>query len=723
MTTNNTKTRYRDSYARVLVDMHIPDWDERLLAAYEPSAVVSAVAATGATALMVYFQSHVGLCYWPTTSGRQHRAFCGSDPMIETLAAAERLNLPVCAYYSVNFNNWAYLENPSWRMVPSAPGMIGGGLLQRERYGLCCFNNPEYRQFVHRQASEILQGYAIDAIFYDMVWWMSVCECTHCHARYRAQTGFEVPRRIDWLDADWCCYQAAREAWLTEFAVELRERAKRLRPEIDVYHNFALGMTNWTRGVSFESSSGHDFLGGDFYGGRAEQLVISRLMLNLSQTRPVEFMTSASANLAEHEQLKEVEELQTQCQAATASGSAFLMIAALDPDGGLNPGLLGNMRAAFKEAQPYARFLGGEPVEDIGVYFSSESKMSFAESGLDLSELPNNPMDYPHFAAVRGACRILQRAHLPFGVITRKQLTQLDRYRVVLLPNLLRMDSQEIEVFRRYVADGGQLYSSGATSLTSTAGVRADDFLLADVFGCHFECFEEGLTIHLKPCASAVLDAIHPQRYLSHRLEKSSLVTRLRAVAEGTALATLVLPASYPNTGSVDGQDWVSIHSSPPWHSTAQPTVVENSYGSGRSIYCVADLEAGNSAAHERLLLSLIRRLVGAGSGIEKEAGIGKGKELSFSADCHPSVWMTMFDQPQQGRYIISFLNYPAEFPAQSVEAFSFRVAPPGGRVIQRLIALPSETSHPVTLNESGGLEARAAGFRHFQMFAATYAS
>jgi hypothetical protein len=84
---------------------------------------------------------------------------------------------------------------------------------------------------------------------------------------------------------------------------------------------------------------------------------------------------------------------------------------------------------------------------------------------------------------------------------------------------------------------------------------------------------------------------------------------------------------------------------------------------------------------------------------------------------------MTVFDQPRQSRYIISFLNYPAEFPANCIDVFRFCITPSAGRVIERLIALPGESLHPATLNASGSLEACVEGLKQFQMFAATYAS
>jgi hypothetical protein len=75
--------------------------------------------------------------------------------------------------------------------------MIGGGLLVQERYGLCCFNHPDYREFIEAQVCEILTGYEVEALFYDMVWWMGVCLCDYCRERLRNEESIEIPDIID----------------------------------------------------------------------------------------------------------------------------------------------------------------------------------------------------------------------------------------------------------------------------------------------------------------------------------------------------------------------------------------------------------------------------------------------------------------------------------------------------------------------------------------------
>lgn len=703
---------HRASYRHALIDMHIPDWDPGFMAKYDPTEIADCVEAANVGAVMMYFQSHIGLCYWPTTSGKQHGAFIGRDPTAEALAEFHGRGIPVCGYYSVNFNNWAYLEHPEWRLSPAVDTPLGGGVLPAERYGLCCLNNPGYRKFVHEQSDEIISRYDLDAMFFDMVWWQSICLCNHCRDRYRAESGREFPEKIDWFSPEWCAFQAARERWLTAFAHELRDNVRKIKPEITVYHNFATAMMNWMKAVPFASAAAHDFLGGDFYGGREEQLVVSRLMLNLSESKPIEFMTTVAANLAEHERLQSVEELEIHTLAATACAASFLMIAAINPNGSPQKEAFRRIGEVYRHTQKYEAYLGGEPMEDVAVYFSSNSKMNFHENGSSLvGASAAGAVKYPHFEAVRGACSKLQAAHIPFGVITRRQLASLGDYKVVILPNILRMDEEEAEAFRAYVRNGGKLYASRETSLTETAGVRRADFMLNDVFGCSFDLVEAGRVIYLKPLDKGIQAAMECDLLLSHwrSADECTGAVRLKSSlgASAVVLASLNLPYGYPHGGAVGDHHWASIHSSPPWSDVDAPTIVENSFGNGRVIYAAADIETVSTEESGRLFTHLVRSLL--------------GEEATFESRAHPAIWMTGFDQADRRRYVISFLNYQAQFPTIPIAETPFRLRAPQGRKFINLFDPTSGENIEFLQEADGALQACIRNLEIFRMVAAEY--
>ena len=108
------------TYRRLLVDTHVPDWDDRLLASFDPVDYVSTIAGAGFQSLMQYANSHVGLCLWRTQLGQMHRNMNGRDYFGEVMEQCRRRGLHRIAYYSLIVDDWAYRTHPDWRILPPA---------------------------------------------------------------------------------------------------------------------------------------------------------------------------------------------------------------------------------------------------------------------------------------------------------------------------------------------------------------------------------------------------------------------------------------------------------------------------------------------------------------------------------------------------------------------------------------------------------------------------
>lgn len=91
----------------------------------------------------------------------------------------------------------------------------------------------------------------------------------------------------------------------------------------------------------------------------------------------------------------------------------------------------------------------------------------------------------PHLDAVLGLARILREGHIPFGVVTNANLSQLGSYRAVMVPNVFEMTTDQAAQFRRFVQDGGVLYASGPSSL-DRFDPNGPRFLLQDVLGVQY---------------------------------------------------------------------------------------------------------------------------------------------------------------------------------------------------------------------------------------------
>jgi hypothetical protein len=394
----------------------------------------------------------------------------------------------------------------------------------------------------------------------------------------------------------------------------------------------------------------------------------------------------------------------------------MVLIDAINLDGTVNDATSARIGEIYSRTMPYEPFLGGEEVADIAIYFSSESKMDFAENGRPVGNSPMWSNEYPHAKAVRGSCRLLQQAHLPFSIITRKQLDQLKQYRVVMLPNVLRMQPDEVDAFRAYVKQGGRLYASRYTSLTGTQGDRHEDFELADVFGCHFQADDLGVINYLRPANAEIAADMAPQLYVSqfplvghlgNAPDASTGTLRLRPEPEAEVLAYLTLPYASPHAGTVFDQNWASIHSSPPWDDTEHPVVVRHAYGEGQVIYSAADIETVDSEVHARLMRALLAELLPEGP--------------RYHAETHPAVWMNVFHQEETGAFLVNFLNCQAELPAVPIASLPFTLVPPTGKAFKRLVALPEETPVPFEVDAQGKLQADGGPLALFRMLRAEY--
>ena len=161
-----------------------------------------------------------------------------------------------------------------------------------------------------------------------------------------------------------------------------------------------------------------------------------------------------------------------------ANNAAFTFIDAIDPVGTLNKDVYDLMGEIFKNAQQYEKYMGGKYCQDIGIYLSYESNFDLRENNKKVSDV-QGAWDHvsPHFRAAISAAKSLLNHHLPFGVITRKDLDRLSSYQIIILPNVLVLDDEEAKALQEFVSSGGGLYASRYTSLFDKQEGRREDFL------------------------------------------------------------------------------------------------------------------------------------------------------------------------------------------------------------------------------------------------------
>ena len=682
---------YRNVYRRNVIDMHIADWNDKFLSELDPERYVQMLVLSKVKSAVVYTDSHVGLCYFPTKIGTEHKGTKGKNKLAQIIDGCHRNRINVVLYYSVIFDTHAYRTNPDWRITRAN----GTGAAEESRYGVCCPNSP-YRDYVIGLVQEICSLYDFEGLRFDMTFWPAVCYCHYCQKRFADEVGGDLPRIINWEDPRWASFQRKREDWLVEFATTVTSTVRKRKPGASVEHQSSTYPLNWRFGVTYRLAKQNDFLQGDFYGGALQGSFVRKLLYHLTENLPYGFETSVMVNLHNHTAKKSKDLLRAKGYSSIADAGAFIFIDAIDPVGTLNESVYRRMGEVFSETQEYERFLGGKPCHDVGIYMSTESKCDFADNGKppedrDLSS------KVPHVDAVLMTSNTCISNHMPFGVVTKKNLEKLSDHNVVVLPNVLMMDEEEANAIRAYVRNGGNLYASKYSSLITKTGTRKQDFLLSDVFGVSYMGETKEKITYIAPAEGH--ENLFPEYSAKYpvMLESSQIIVKAHGGAQ--VLGGMVLPYTDP----ADPLRFASIHSNPPGIKTDNPAVVFNHFGKGKVIFVSGDLE--NAQVASAVMANLLRLL---------------HDQYSFEAVAPEAVEVTVFKQEDRKRFLVSVLNFQQELPNIPVDGIRIRVRLDNKKPT-RLLILPKEQKVAFEVRNNYA-EFTLPRLETFQMLALDYA-
>lgn len=693
---------FQKSYRRNLVDMHIEDWNEEFLSKFEPEAYFENLKRARIKSPMLYVQSHVGYCNWPTISGRMHNAFKGRESSMRHLFdLCHSAGMDVVAYYSLIFNNWAHETHPDWRMLDSEGN---DSRARGNRYGLCCPNNKGYRSFVLEQINEFCGYFEFEGVFFDMTFWPMICYCNSCKARWEQEAGGEMPKVVDWKDDRWLLFQRKRQEWMGEFADFATMGVKKIRPGCTVAHNCSNTNKCWQLGTDQRICNASDYSGGDIGGS---QSFACKLFYNVSLNQPFEYMTTRCfPGLGEHTTTKSFDMLYKSVMLTYAHHGAALLIDAIDPCGTLDERVYERVGEVFSLAEKYEPYLEGRHAEDVGIYYSISLKADMDQNAFPVGSAQEETDRQPHLDAASGAANTLQEQHIPFGIVNSWRLELLDNLSVLILPDVPYMAENEVKAVKNYVSNGGSLYISGHSAPN----------LVEEIFGVTYEGFTAEKITYMSP----TLDGMNlmPEFTKEYPLTVTSSQAILSGAGKGEVLATMTLPytiqPAYQRACYISGTDnkdfrhdptykFASIHSNPPGRFTNKPALMRTSYGKGKVIWSAAPFEAADRQQHSSIFAAIVREL---------------GGSFSFSSNAPDFVELLLFRVPEKRRLLISLIDIMERFKV--IEAGNFDVRVKVESKPLRVMLLPDEKEVPY-LYDDGEVLIHIERLEIFKMFAIDY--
>ncbi len=581
---------YKDIYRRHLLDMHINDTDDAFLSKLNADDYYDNLVRAKIQSPMIYLHSHVGLSNYPTESGRTHKRFLrGKNEIKRLIDKCKSGGMKIVGYYSLIFNNYAIEKHSEWEMkYESGESWRDRG----QRYGLCCPNNLDYREFVKVQIDELAHEFkTLDGLFFDMPYWEIPCYCDSCKQRFKIEYGTDMPHSYDWDDPHWLDYIKARQVWMVDFVRFVKEYTKEVMPWVTVEFNYAAVIgCDWlggsTEGINEESEfSGGDIYWKDLYG----HSFVCKYYYAVSKNQPFEYMTCrCDASLREHTVTKEEKKLEREIMLTAAHHGASLIIDAIDPIGTADKRVFDRVGEAFSRQIPYEKYMNrGKLYADVAVYFDSNTM--FSRDGDDR---------YNKTAAI-GATKKLIMAHVPVTVVANGTMNDLSRYKMIIAPSLRDFDNDEPLKLIDYVREGGTLYLSGVSDsrlMSELLGARVIGSAYPDAPKRRVQL---GARTYISPKRQA--ERIFEDFNEKYPLSLSYHLPLVEYSGDGV-LATVTLPYAAPD----NNLEFASIHSCPPWESTDYPALIVKKYGKGKVIWCAAELEYDERTAFCRIFTNIV---------------------------------------------------------------------------------------------------------------------
>ncbi len=628
------KKWYKKSCFRNLVDMHIPS-GEGNFENFDAEKYADCMKAAGVDTAYVYASNCLGLCLFPSEVGFRHSITYKRDIFGETVTALRRRGIGVVGY----LNSWCTegaRRHPEWQIRESS-GHVSGNA---SRFGTCCLNSP-YRDYFHALVYEMVSKYDIDGLWIDMIgFFTGDCVCEHCQKKYRELTGFSIPSTIDWTNENYIRYVQFKYDTVADYARGIRDSALRAKPHISTSFQCAGWNASPSVALGNEYFSLMDYVSGDFYAERHRTDVICRLLPNLTENSPFEYMISRAPDLSYHTAIKDKSEILLQAYTAFLCGGSFLFIDAIDPDGSLNPDFYNLMGGVKRELEPFFKTVDFEHriIRDTAVYINFDSFTSRDAEGKP-AHSEGNYLSIP--SRLERINKALTREHIDFDILTEKNIGELDRYKLVIVPDLYRMKESECEALRTFVRNGGRLYISGSSSALSTDGKNKDNFMLSDVMGVEWESFVDRYPVYLAPTERG-------QAYFEHFNEKypAMLPFAVPTVKKISDTAEVLATLTYPYTDARNFHRFSSAISNPPSEKTDIPALVYNRFGKGACLYTCAPFENSVAVCNYDVFTTLLKMLV-------CEVG-------GLTLECDESEYLehALRHIPEEKRYSLSLLNY-----------------------------------------------------------------
>lgn len=400
--------------------------------------------------ITVFSKCHHGWAYHPSEANEIH-PHLSFDLLGAQIEAAHAIGVNTPVYLSAGLDQKEARRHPEWLVRDANDRTERTDSFLKPGYHQLCMNTP-YLDVLVKQIEEAVQRYDADGIFLDIVG-VRDCLCHTCLAEIVA-SGKDLENPAD--------VRALSERVYAEYARRTNAAVHDHKPGLPVFHNGGhitrgrrdlahmnthleleslptggWGYDHFPLSARYAATLGMEYLGmtgkfhtfwGDFGGYKHPNALRYEAALNL------------------------------------AMGAKVSIGDQLHPCGKMDPATYGLIGAAYAEvAEKEAWCEGAVPVADIGLLSLESSRRGISVGQTEHADQSD-----------AGAVRMLLEEHFLFNVCDMEE--DFSRYKVLVLPDAVRVTEALHSKLRAFTAGGGKVLATGTSGLYADRDEFALDF-------------------------------------------------------------------------------------------------------------------------------------------------------------------------------------------------------------------------------------------------------
>ncbi len=453
-------------FRQVHLDFHTGEKIGGIGSRFDKKQFQDALKAGHVDSITVFAKCHHGWSYFPSQVGPAHPALT-CNLLCEQIAAAHEIGVKTPVYLSAGLDEQMVYKHPEW----CAQGKgFGNAQYDWVGYRRFCFNTP-YMDYLMEQVREVVETCDADGLFLDIVG-VNPCRCFSC-TKEMFRRGMDPENDADVM-------RLAEEVY-ARYLHRVRETVDSVRPGLPVFQNCGhlragrLDLLYGQEHLELESlpTGGWGYDHFPFTAAYAQTLGMPFLGMT------GKFHT----NWGEFGGYKHPNALRYETALSVAFGAGCSVGDQLAPDGEMDGRTYDIIGAAYKEIEEKEPWLvDSEAVADVAVLSTEGYYNRLGQNAAGAISLTGSDT---------GAGRILLEGKYLFQVVDCD--SDLAPYKVLVLPDHIRVGG-ELEVkLRAFVQGGGKLLATGKSALHTDRDEFAFDL------GARFEAAGEFTPSYIRP--------------------------------------------------------------------------------------------------------------------------------------------------------------------------------------------------------------------------------